>query len=154
YLFAVAVASPCFSPARHRWSADAAARSTNKALRIARERVADRRPNSPSRTSSASCVGCADVVSPDVSTSDGHALSMREMSLRSGVSEGTLRMWEARHGFPIPHRLPSGHRRYSELDLKRVRAIVQDRDQGLSLATAIERARQLSDEPRPSVYSA
>src|SRR4029079_6825085 len=79
---------------------------------------------------------------------------MREMSLRSGVSEGTLRMWEARHGFPVPQRLPSGHRRYSELDLKRVREIVQDRDQGLSLATAIERARQLSDEPRPSVYSA
>jgi MerR family transcriptional regulator, light-induced transcriptional regulator len=80
-------------------------------------------------------------------------LSMREMSSRSGVSEGTLRMWEARHGFPIPERLPSGHRRYSELDLKRVLAILQDREQGLSLTTSIERARQLSDEPRPSVYS-
>jgi DICT domain-containing protein len=82
------------------------------------------------------------------------ALSMREMSARSGVSEGTLRMWEARHGFPVPERLPSGHRRYSELDLKRVRAVVHDREQGLSLGTAIERARQLSDGPRPSVFTA
>ena len=52
------------------------------------------------------------------------ALSMREMSTRSGVSEGTLRMWEARHGFPVPQRLPSGHRRYSELELRRVRAVL------------------------------
>jgi DICT domain-containing protein len=78
---------------------------------------------------------------------------MREMSTRSGVSEGTLRMWEARHGFPVPQRLPSGHRRYSELELRRVRAVLQDRKRGLSLTTAIARARQLSDGPRPSVYS-
>ena len=81
-------------------------------------------------------------------------LSMGEMAARSGVSEGTLRMWEARHNFPVPIRLPSGHRRYSLLDLKRVSAVIQDRERGLSLATAIERARRLTDEPRPSVYSA
>ena len=89
-----------------------------------------------------------------MSESAAPGLSMREMSARSGVSEGTLRMWEARHRFPVPQRLPSGHRRYSELDLKRVRAVLQDREQGLSLATAIERARQLSDGPRPSVFTA
>jgi len=79
---------------------------------------------------------------------------MREMSVRSGVSEGTLRMWESRHDFPVPHRLPSGHRRYSELDLARVRAVVEAREQGLSLTAAIERARQLTDGPRPSVFAA
>jgi DICT domain-containing protein len=89
-----------------------------------------------------------------VSENAAPSLSMREMSARSGVSEGTLRMWEARHGFPVPERLPSGHRRYSELDLKRVRAVVQDRDQGLALGTAIERALRLSDGPRPSVFTA
>jgi DICT domain-containing protein/predicted DNA-binding transcriptional regulator AlpA len=88
-----------------------------------------------------------------VSDANAPALSMREMSSRSGVSEGTLRMWEARHGFPAPERLPSGHRRYSELDLRRIRAVLRDREQGLSLATAIDRALRLSDEPRPSVYS-
>jgi len=89
-----------------------------------------------------------------VNESVSPGLSMREMSARSGVSEGTLRMWEARHRFPVPHRLPSGHRRYSELDLRRVRAVLQDREQGLSLATAIGRARRLSDGPRPSVFTA
>jgi MerR family transcriptional regulator, light-induced transcriptional regulator len=82
------------------------------------------------------------------------SLSIREMSARSGVSEGTLRMWEARYGFPVPQRLPSGHRRYSGLELKRVRAVLQDREGGLSLSTAIKRARALSDGPRPSVFTA
>jgi DICT domain-containing protein len=79
---------------------------------------------------------------------------MKEMSARSGVSEGTLRMWEFRHDFPAPARLPSGHRRYSELDLERVVAVVQARRQGLSLRSAIERARQLAGGPRPSVFAA
>src|SRR5947209_8978787 len=78
---------------------------------------------------------------------------MREMSARSGVAEGTLRIWEARHHFPIAQRLPSGHRRYSELDLKRVLAVVEARERGLSLARAIEHARHLSDAPRPSVFA-
>jgi DICT domain-containing protein len=78
---------------------------------------------------------------------------MREMSARSGVAEGTLRIWETRHHFPVPQRLPSGHRRYSELDLKRVLAVVQARERGLSLATAIEHARHISESPRPSVFA-
>jgi DICT domain-containing protein len=89
------------------------------------------------------------VSEPDAS----QTLNMGEMSARSGVSEGTLRMWESRHAFPVPQRLPSGHRRYTELDLRRVQAVLKEREQGLSLTTAIERARLLTDEPLPSVYS-
>src|SRR4051794_3478383 len=81
-------------------------------------------------------------------------MSMREFAAATGVSEGTLRMWEARHGFPDPERLPSGHRRYSQLDLAQVRALLRARESGLSLPTAIERARRLGSEPRPSVFSA
>ena len=81
-------------------------------------------------------------------------LGMREMSARSGVGEGTLRVWEARHAFPVPARLPSGHRRYSELDLMRVRAVVDARKHGLPLRMAIDRARRLGAEPRRSVYAA
>lgn len=80
-------------------------------------------------------------------------LTMREMSTRSGVSEGTLRIWETRHGFPVPQRLPSGHRRYSELDLKRVLAVVEARARGLALGSAIEHARHLSQAPLPSVFA-
>ncbi len=81
-------------------------------------------------------------------------LSIGAISRRSGVSEGTLRMWEARYAFPTPARLPSGHRRYSERDLERVRAVVRAREQGLPLSMAIHRAQNLDAEPRPSVYRA
>jgi MerR family transcriptional regulator, light-induced transcriptional regulator len=78
---------------------------------------------------------------------------MREMSGRSGLSEATLRMWEVRHGFPQPRRVSSGHRRYSEQDLARVRAVLRGRAGGLSLQAAIELAQDLGDEQPPSVYA-
>ena len=81
-------------------------------------------------------------------------LSIREIAAASGVNEATLRMWEARHGFPAPTRLPSGHRRYSERDVAAVRSVLRARAEGLSLATAIERARRLGEERVPSVYAA
>ncbi len=84
---------------------------------------------------------------------DGQELTIRQISARSGVSEGTLRMWESRYGFPKPQRLASGHRRYSDQDLEQVRAVVRAREQGLSLPSAIEHASTLSREGRPSVYS-
>lgn len=78
---------------------------------------------------------------------------MREMSARSGISEATLRMWEVRHGFPQPRRVSSGHRRYSESDLARVRAVLRGRARGLSLQAAIELAQDVGDEQAPSVYA-
>jgi MerR family transcriptional regulator, light-induced transcriptional regulator len=81
-------------------------------------------------------------------------MTMREMSARSGVSEATLRMWELRHGFPRPQRRSSGHRRYSELDLARVRAVLRARESGLSLQAAIDLAAGQDDEQPPSVYAA
>jgi DICT domain-containing protein len=63
-------------------------------------------------------------------------------------------MWEARYSFPTPKRLPSGHRRYSEQDLARIQAVLRARDEGLPLPFAINRARRLEAEPRPSIYGA
>jgi MerR family transcriptional regulator, light-induced transcriptional regulator len=63
-------------------------------------------------------------------------------------------MWEARYAFPKPQRLPSGHRRYSEQDIERVLTVARGREEGLPLQMAIDRARQLGEEPRPSVYGA
>ncbi len=82
------------------------------------------------------------------------ALTIREISARSGISEGTLRMWETRYSFPSPRRLASGHRRYSERELEQVRAVIRAREQGLSLPTAIDHARRLGDQLSPSVYTA
>jgi DICT domain-containing protein len=85
-------------------------------------------------------------------TSETDGLTIGDVAARSGVAEGTLRMWEARYGFPQPRRLPSGHRRYIDQDLVGVAAVLRARNEGLSLSTAIDRARRLGDEPRPSVY--
>lgn len=80
-------------------------------------------------------------------------LSIGDVVERTGVAEGTLRMWERRHGFPVPQRLPSGHRRYTERDVELVRRIVAQRDAGVSLAAAVERARRELEAPAPSVHA-
>jgi len=73
-------------------------------------------------------------------TSDG--LSIRDVTRRTGVETATLRMWEQRHGFPDPERLPSGHRRYSNIDVELIRQVTRDREVGLGLKAAIDRAKQ------------
>jgi DICT domain-containing protein len=80
-------------------------------------------------------------------------LTIREVARQTGVPEGTLRMWESRYGFPVPERLPSGHRRYSGDDVQRVRQVQRDREAGMSMPAAIERARQIASEPEPSIFA-
>lgn len=83
-----------------------------------------------------------DVENPDLSTA--------QLAERTGLSAGTLRMWENRHGFPAPARLPGGHRRYSSADVELVQEVVRLRALGLSLSAAIERAQ---DQRRPAAAS-
>lgn len=73
--------------------------------------------------------------------SSGRGLTIREMAARTGVAPATLRMWEARYGFPLPARLPSGHRRYSDADADAEDVLSVARDAGASLGPAIEQAR-------------
>jgi DICT domain-containing protein len=80
-------------------------------------------------------------------------VTIREIARETGVSEGTLRMWETRYGFPEPERLPSGHRRYSEDDIVQVRQVARDREAGLSMKAAIDRAREIASEPEVSIYA-
>lgn len=84
----------------------------------------------------------------DPSRGVGPGLSIGELAVRTGVEPGTLRMWESRHGFPHPERLPSGHRRFRDSDVEGVRAVLDARRQGLSLGAAIERARTDSRDKR------
>jgi len=44
--------------------------------------------------------------------SDAQLWPMGAVVRRTGIGEHTLRAWERRFGFPAPHRLESGHRRY------------------------------------------
>ncbi len=69
---------------------------------------------------------------------------MREVCAQTGVEAPTLRMWEQRHGFPNPRRLPSGHRRYSPRDVELITRVVREREKGLELRAAIEKARRWS----------
>jgi len=57
---------------------------------------------------------------------------------RTGVSATVLRSWEQRYGFPVPMRNHGGHRRYSEVDIDRIRDVRRARDDGRSLERAIE----------------
>lgn len=77
-------------------------------------------------------------------------LTMREVSAQTGVEASTLRVWEQRHGFPNPHRLPSGHRRYSARDVDLIRRVVRDREAGLELKAAIEKAKLVSSVAPPA----
>lgn len=80
-------------------------------------------------------------------------LSIREVAARTGVAAATLRMWEQRHGFPVPNRLPSGHRRYSEDDVDRVRRVARHRDAGIGLGAAIDRVRWTGPDHEPSIFA-
>ncbi len=74
-------------------------------------------------------------------------LTIGELAARTGVQPGTLRMWESRHGFPRAERRESGHRRYPEAEVERVLDVVRQREAGLSLAAAIERAASTDVSP-------
>jgi MerR family transcriptional regulator, light-induced transcriptional regulator len=80
------------------------------------------------------------------------SLSIGDVVAATGVGEATLRAWERRFGFPSPRREPSGHRRYSREEVERIRAVVRERDRGLSLAVAIERVNAEPSGP-PSLFA-
>ena len=81
------------------------------------------------------------------------ALTIRDVARRTGVPAGTLRMWEARHGFPAPERLASGHRRYTPEDCEAIERVLAERRRGLALAAAIDEARAAPFAPDASLFA-
>ncbi|MBJ7331676.1 MAG: MerR family transcriptional regulator [Solirubrobacteraceae bacterium] len=82
-------------------------------------------------------------------------LAIKDVSAQTGLAAGTIRMWEQRHGFPVPERTASGYRKYSADDVEALRRVVAYRHRGLSVAAAIERARETGlASDRPSIYAA
>ncbi len=57
-------------------------------------------------------------------------LSIGALSRATGVPVETLRTWEARYGFPVPERKPSGHRVYSLASVARLRRIAEALSRG------------------------
>ena len=52
-------------------------------------------------------------------------LSIGDICAETGLSADVIRVWERRYGFPVPVRLPSGHRRYRQEDLNRLRLMAE-----------------------------
>jgi MerR family transcriptional regulator, light-induced transcriptional regulator len=82
-------------------------------------------------------------------------LAIKDVAEQTGIAAGTIRMWEQRHGFPEPQRLPSGYRRYTPEDVETLRRVQAYRQRGLSVSAAIARARETgATSDRPSLYAA
>ncbi len=83
----------------------------------------------------------------------GPNLTIGDLAQRTGLTPAVLRMWETRHGFPAPHRLPSGHRRYSEQQVGLVSQVLRRRDAGIRLDIAIAEALATVVPGAPSVFA-
>jgi DICT domain-containing protein len=80
-------------------------------------------------------------------------LTIGELAQRTGVSTAVLRMWEARHGFPEPRRLASGHRRYTTADADLVTQVVRRKESGIRLEVAIAEAAASKAPTSPSIFA-
>lgn len=83
-------------------------------------------------------------------------LSIGDICDETGLSPDVVRVWERRYGFPVPVRLPSGHRRYRPEDLNRLRLMAEVVAQGHrpSLAATADDAtlRRLLQKPEGEVW--
>ena len=79
-------------------------------------------------------------------------LPIGELARRTDVPAATLRSWEDRYGFPQPHRLAGGHRRYDQGDIGLIEAVLRLRAAGMSLQAAIAQATS-AGQPEPSVFA-
>jgi methanogenic corrinoid protein MtbC1 len=69
-------------------------------------------------------------------------ISIGDLSEITGISPDTIRVWEKRYGRPVPARLPSGHRRYSQAEARWLRRIAQ----ALAMGYRPSRVVGLADE--------
>lgn len=81
------------------------------------------------------------------------ALTIGDLARRTGLTPAVLRTWEARHGFPTPKRLESGHRRYDEADVALVERVLRRRDAGIRLEVAIAEAAASTAPETPSIFA-
>jgi DNA-binding transcriptional MerR regulator len=82
------------------------------------------------------------------------ALTIGQLARRTGVTPEQLRVWEARHGFPRPQRLPSGHRRYPATEADLVARVLGRREAGVRLDVAIAEVLAAAAPGAPSTYAA
>src|SRR3954466_13426426 len=71
----------------------------------------------------------------------GQTITATQFAALTGVSRERLRTWERRYGFPSPHRVGGGARRYALEDVPRVVAVRRAAAQAVPLPEAIACAR-------------
>lgn len=80
-------------------------------------------------------------------------VTIGELSQRTGIRPATLRMWEARYGFPAPSRSPAGQRRYSLDTVDLVLGVLAEQAAGRSLPAAIKLLRRSTDADETSLFA-
>src|SRR5687768_16437523 len=75
--------------------------------------------------------------------------TIREASIRAGVSSELLRAWERRYGIVTPRRTAAGYRLYDEPAIARIRAMRSLVDDGWTPSAAAASLRGLSDDELP-----
>ena len=84
----------------------------------------------------------------------GHTVTATRFAELTGVSRERLRTWERRYGFPRPHRVARGPRRYALSDVPHVVAVRRAAETGVPLQLAIRAARAAHGTPElsPSTF--
>ncbi len=67
--------------------------------------------------------------------------SIAAVSKLTGIGCHALRIWERRYGFPVPHRTPAGHRKYTYNQLNILDRIALQLREGLPLSEAMAEVR-------------
>ncbi|MHC4819639.1 MAG: MerR family transcriptional regulator [Planctomycetota bacterium] len=78
--------------------------------------------------------------------------SIGDVAKATGIGPDTIRAWERKYGRPQPDRLPSGHRRYSEQDVRWLRRVAEALARGHRAGVAVgatesELAELLREDP-------
>lgn len=76
-------------------------------------------------------------------SSTGKLFSIGSLSTATGISPDTLRIWERRYGEPEPIRLPSGHRRYTQEHVTRIRRVAEALALGMRPGSILGRAPEV-----------
>ena len=67
--------------------------------------------------------------------------SIAAVSKLTGISRHALRVWERRYAYPVPHRSPSGHRRYSAEQVHQLEQIARRNREGAVLGDLMAEVR-------------
>ena len=68
---------------------------------------------------------------------DGHEYSISSVSALTGLSTHTIRMWERRYGFPLPHRSALNERRYTLEQVEALRLVSANIHAGRPIAEIV-----------------